>query len=209
MAMMTTAVGGQGLNAVSLRTAAAAEMCPDKRRAWHEAAMEMYQRLEADQSQTMYVMDRWIEDRRAACPENEHKTENELLAEIHHFVAKRYIHNSGKYSDLDRYVEPLKLRMGFTDGIGQSGRNKERDGDLNLAYQRREWRNLGVRGADLHESAPVAAHRCVQVRAHRGGTNGTAAVAMAAVAERQQAEEERSGEEEVVNLIYINISAAL
>ncbi|MBU62956.1 MAG: hypothetical protein CMI26_10695 [Opitutae bacterium] len=189
-------VGGQGLGAVTLRSAAAAmEMCPDKRRAWHEAAMEMYERLEADQSQTLHVMDRWIEDRRAACPENEHKTENELLAEIHQLVAKRYIHNSGKYSDLDRYVEPLKLRMGFTDGIGQSGRNKERDGDLNLAYQRREWRNLGVRGADLHESAPVAAHRYVASKFERiaEATNGTAAVAevaMAASGGEEYAEEE-------------------
>jgi len=192
-------VGGQGLGAVTLRSAAVM-MCPEERRAWHEAAMEMYQRLEADQSQTLYVMDRWIDDRRAACPENEHKTENELLVEIHQLVAKRYIHNSGKYSDLDRYVDPLKLRMGFTDGIGRSGRNKEREGDLNLAYQRREWRNLGVRGADLHESAPVAAHRYVASKFERiaEATNGTVvAVAMAAVAEAASGGGEEYAEEEV------------
>jgi len=107
-----------------------------------------------DQSLQLYTIDRWIQDYRdrhssrdgGGGGSGESIPEQHILGHIYQLLTTRYIHGSGKYSDLDQYVIPLKLRMGVSTGVSHKGR-------FRTGKERREWKSLSIRGEEVTEAA--------------------------------------------------------
>ena len=69
-----------------------------------------------------------------------------VLHDIYQTLSAVYLHGSGKFSDLDKFVVPLKTRMGVFTGVAYKG-------PFRTGKQRREWRELGVRGDTVKDES--------------------------------------------------------
>jgi len=104
-----------------------------------------------DQSLQLYAIDKWIQqyrDRHASSSNDGGNAipEQHILNHVYQILTVKYIHGCGKYSDLDRYVVPLKLRMGVTTGVCHDGR-------FCTVHERKEWKSLGIRGEEVADNA--------------------------------------------------------
>lgn len=108
-------------------------------------SVEQYRDLAGqDQSLQLYAIDTWIQQCRDR--HGDAIPEQKILNDIYQKLTVQYIHGCGKYSDLDQYVIPLKLRMGVSTGVSHTGRFRS-------VHERREWKSLGVRGEEVTEKA--------------------------------------------------------
>lgn len=120
------------------------ESCRDHRQAYHAGVCNYMKLIDEDQTFVMHVIDRWLEDWNREHNADGSKDETQVLGEIYHMLADTYVHGAGKYSDLDKFLVPLKLRMGIFSGVGQQGK-------LATAQERRDWKRLEIRGDTLPE----------------------------------------------------------
>lgn len=116
-------------------------------------SIEQYRDLaDKDQSLQLYVIDRWIQQYRdrhgsSSSSSGDAIPEQKILNHIYQVLTVQYIHGCAKYSDLDKYVIPLKLRMGVSIGVSYTG------GRFRSVHERKEWKSLGIRGEEVTEEA--------------------------------------------------------
>ena len=119
----------------------------DLHRSYYNSVESSRDLIRQDQSQQLYAIDRWIQDYRDRYKgDGDSIPEQQILHHIYQLLTLRYIHGAGKYSDLDQYVIPLKLRMGISTGLSQNGR-------FRTSKERKEWRSLEIRGDDVVDDA--------------------------------------------------------
>lgn len=130
------------------------------RQSYHAGVAMYTQLMDKDQSFSMHVIDRWLNDWKANHDSENTKSEAEMLGEIYHLLSNTYVHGSGKYSDLDQFLVPLKLRMGIFNGVSRVGKQS-------TAGMRREWRCLEIRGDHLPDNTESAMSKFIEYKYER------------------------------------------